>query len=233
MTAVRKAVCFLREVLVLISRGEFSRALHEVAQRSPRWLFRYNVGYALAADELKVPQRVNPRIRVRIATHDDIEAIVRINDMESEKVRRYLDCGAIAFLASVNGSPPGAVLFRVSGRCFVEGMAWEHDFGSDGSYCFGVYTAPEARNLGLQSALVAAQAKYERRMGTSRFFRLLEFTNQLAYDLAYDLGFRPIATIYHVKLLKLRVAIQRSVRSGRTALHFYTRLPDDSTVLRI
>lgn len=233
LTRARKAIRFLGHIASQLLRGEFSRALHEIALRSPRWLFRYNVGYALVADEIKAPLRVPRKVKVWTATHDDIDDIVRINDMEPETVRRYLDSGAVAFLASYNGERAGAVLFRASGRCFVEGMSWEHDFGPDGSYCFGVYTAPEARNKGLQSALVAAQARYERQLGTQQFWRLLEFTNDLAYDIAYHLGYRPMMTIYHVRLGRLRIAILKSIRSGRTALQMYTSLPDERHVLRI
>ncbi len=220
------------KILNKILTGQISGALRGISLYCPGWLFRFNKGWMMYTDSVAVPGKLNPEVQVRVATGADAEDVVRISDIDKDTFIRLHESGVTCLLATLNGGNPSAVAFFCSGKIFIKGLALKYDFGADGSYGFWFKTLPEFRNKGLNNSLMVFKCELERETGRKYRFCFIESENQLSYDIQIKAGYKPIISLFFIKLFFLRFSIAENIENGSRKISLFTRPPGDGfTVL--
>ena len=221
---------FLGTIFSFILKREISLALCNIATKMPDWLFRYNKAYIMYTETFKFPEVKNPNIRVRIASEDDLDVIIRISGLDKEKILYMLNSGITCFLASDSENPPASITWSASGKCFIRGMAFKYDFGDDGTYGFWSITLPEARGKGLHYALMAEKSRYDGKRGRVKAYGLIEAINNLSYDMRIRTGFMPLLLVYYMKLFFIKVSYVKNQVENKRELKIFIKEPIDDAV---
>ncbi|MCP4580784.1 MAG: hypothetical protein GY839_04155 [candidate division Zixibacteria bacterium] len=222
---------FFITIVIHLINGRISYALSEIAKRAPYWLFRYHKAHLMYTDSYRFSSNINPEARIRIADKTDIDDIIRISGLDQEKVFSLLDSGAFCFLASLGDSPPSSISWNASGLCFIRGMGFEYDFGSNGSYGFWAVTLPGARGKGLHNALIAAKARYFIEHGAEKFFSIIEFDNILSYDIRVKAGQQPLLIIYHARIFNKGITYTINLINKNRTLKFVSLKPIGEAII--
>jgi predicted ATP-grasp superfamily ATP-dependent carboligase len=212
---ITKTIKFFSEIFTNFVKGRFSYVLKEIAKRCPDWLFRYNKAWLMYADNYRFPKNINPEAKVKLASIADQAEIMRISGLDKDKVVSLLESGALCFLASRGDSAPASISWNASGRCFIRGLGFEYDFGPTASYGFWAATLPEARGQGLHNAIIAAKARFFIERGADKFYSIIEFDNDLSYDIRVKAGQQPLMIIYHVKIFRIGITATKYLPTGK------------------
>lgn len=219
------------EILGYLFKGEFSYAINIVAKRCPAWLFRYNKAWIMRTESYKLPQNINAEIKIKIADDTNINDIVRISQVTPDYATSLLKSGAVCMMAARGNDPFNSLTWFTTGHCYVRGMGWQYDFSDDTSYVFGASTLLEARKQGLHSALMAEYAKYELSRGISKFYGLLEFTNDLSIGLRRRYGYEIVFRIFYIKFLFMKLCIAKNFVTNQSSIRLILKEPSQNITI--
>jgi len=197
------------------STGKLSRVLNGIARRFPHWIVRYNKARLLRSQMLDFEKRPRPEIKITIADKSHIDDISRVSEISRKRLEKLLDSGLTCFLAGIGDDPPASVAWNAFGKCFIRGMGLQYDFGKD-AYGFWSATLPESRGLGLHYALMVAKAAYAKERGARYLYSMIEFDNELSYNIRMKTGYVPIADMYYFKIFNINFLWIKDLVTGRT-----------------
>lgn len=226
-----RLIKFFKNVISHILKGKTAYAMIAVAEQCPSWLVKFNKGWLMFTDTFIFPEMDEQNIKIKIAGEDDIEDIIRISGLLREYIENLMKNGAICFLAYYKDAPPVSLSWSISGRVFVRGMGFLHDYGEDGFYSFGSVTLPEARGKGLYRNLQAYKAKFETDIGAKKFYVMVEFTNTYSRSLREKLGYRTIINITFLKIFFFRLCRVKHVGDKKTSLRFFIKEPAGDSII--
>ncbi len=211
--------------------GKLSIILNGFARRFPHWVIRFNKARLLRSQMLDFEKKPRENIRVTIANKSHIDDISRISGMSEKRLEKLLDSGLTCFLASIDNNPPASVAWNAFGKCFIRGMGLEYDFGKN-AYGFWSATSPESRGLGLHYALMVAKATYAKERGASYLYSMIEFDNELSYNIRMRTGYEPIADIYYFKIFCMNFMWMKDLQTGRSSFKgFYGQVRKDCKLI--
>jgi L-amino acid N-acyltransferase YncA len=210
-----------------MAKGEFSLGLFKLAAIFPEWSYKFNKAFILEnkISSMQVPKQLNESVHVRIATNQDIETIVRISKWNSDRIANLMNSGAVCFLSSVDGHPPGSLTWVAFGECYVRGMAYQRNFPEHSMYGVSSITLPEFRRQGLYLQMNKSITEYANEFGMDTYVVLVEFTNTYSLSLFKKLGFTIVYEIIFIKLLFLRISVRKELATNKLSFKVLVREP--------
>lgn len=222
---------FIAKIFSFLLKGELSSALYNIALVTPNWFFRFNKAFIMYTEVFKFPDIKNRNIKVKIASESDLDDIIRISELDQEKILYMLKSGITCFLASDGENHPASITWSATGKCFIRGMALAYDFGNDGTYGFWSVTLPEARGKGLHYALMAEKSRYDGKRGRVKAYGLIEAINQLSYDMRIKTGFKPLLLVYYLKLFFIKVSYVKNLVDNKRRFKIFVKEPIGDAVV--
>jgi len=222
---------FIGKLINHFSEGEIALGIHTISKIFAPWFFKFNKATLLYTENFRFPQDLNPGIKVRIADYSDIDEINRISGVASDHIKQMMAAGAVCFMGSVMNGRYSSVAWATFGRSYIRGIGYRSDFGDDSHYTFGLFTLPEARKKGLNSALLSASIKYAIQKDIRKFYSIVEFTNNYALNFHLKYGYEPIGYITYFKLLFLRITIRRDIKKNKTSRVILLREPRSDIII--
>lgn len=215
-------------------KGEFSIGLYHISRKFPNWLFRFNKAIILKNQilSMKLPEQLNPSVKVRIATDKDIDRIAIISNWEKARVQNLMDRGSKCFLSSIDNNPPGALTWLAFGNCYIKGMGFKYNFPQKTAYGVFSLTLPEYRRKGLYLHMNKAIVDYAIKHDVETYYVLVEFTNHYSLNLRNKLGFQPIINVTNIKIFFLKICIVKNLENNKFQVRFFVNEPKgDITVI--
>ncbi len=225
---------YLASILRHFLKREFTLGLYVFAQKLPNWLFRFKKAFFLenSISSMKLPESLNPSANVIIASIKDtesisknIENISRVSNWDCLRVEQLLKSGAVCFLASLDGDPPAALTWLAFGRCFIKGVGYNYHFPSNSAYGVFSITQPEYRRKGLYLQMNKSIVEYAKKNGIDTYGVIVEFTNTYSLGLRDKLGFIRKFEITYIKILFLKISIQKDIIKNKFLLKIFVREP--------
>ena len=225
-----KLLRFLGRILGHFFKGEFALGFHSFTFKLPDWLICFNRGWIMKTESFSFPEKLNPAVKAlpvsAPASESDLDNIVRISGVNSQIVSYLLQSGVVCYLASVGNAPPSSIAWSVSHRCYVRGMGFEYDFGTDGIYIFWVATLPQDRGKGLYMRLASEAEKHDRKRGGRSFYVMVELTNAYSKRMFQKIGYKPILKLTYLKFLSVKVSHTKDLLTGKTSFKVFVRDPE-------
>lgn len=224
---MKKAIEIIRHFL----RDNVDAGLNFIARRCPNWLFKFNKARLMRSKNFEYRKAVNPEIKIKIADLSYIDDIVRISGIDLGKIRYLLNAGVTCFLGSIGNTTPTSIGWNVFGKCYIKGMGFEYDFGKDGAYGFWALTLPEARGRGLHYALMAAKAHFAKERQAKYMYSLIEFDNNLAYNIRLKAGYKPVLEMIFIKLFSINFLRLKNIETGKIQIKGFYKQPRGDIVI--
>jgi len=231
---MHKLLKFIGNIFSFILKGEIALAIHDIALRTPNWLFHFNKAIILKNQilSMKIPEQLNPSVNVRIATDKDIDRVAIISNWEKTRVQNLMDRGSKCFLSSINHNPPGALTWLAFGNCYIKGMGFKYNFPQKTAYGVFSLTLPEYRRKGLYLHMNKAIVDYAIKHDVETYYVLVEFTNHYSLNLRNKLGFQPIINVTYIKILLLKICIVKNLEDNKLKVRLIVREPKgDITII--
>lgn len=222
------------KIIKLFLKGEFSLGFYYISIRFPRWFFRFNKAIILdnKISSMKVPEHLNRSVKVEIATLKDVEDISKVSGWECDRIEILLNSGAICFLASLDDYPPAALTWLAFGTCYIKGMGYEYNLPNNSAYGVFSITLPEYRRKGLYLQMNNSIVEYANKHNIDTYVVLVEFTNAYSLNLRNQLGFIRKLEISYIKILFLKISIQKDLLTNKLSFNVFVSDPKkDITII--
>nr|MBN2276797.1 GNAT family N-acetyltransferase [candidate division Zixibacteria bacterium] len=226
-----RIIDFIRRAINPLVAGRFDIFFCLATRKLPPWLVIYNKALVLQTEKLILPDKRQESIKVKIATHDDINDIIRISSWSREDAGRLIDSGIKFFLASIDGNPPAAITGLAYGHCYIRGMGFEFDMAPEEVYGVGTMVLTEYRRKGLYLGLTHAVSDYLRENGIKYYNVLVEVTNDRNLALRNKMGFKEIFTVTFIKLAFLKINYVKGLKDKKKSFRFFVRIPQNNITI--